>query len=381
MCFAKSVKDGLKAAGLGRLSVLARLLRKSYYFAVDAVGYMIFLPLKIFTSKELPKEAVKNILLIRLDRLGDVVLTTPAIRAVRRTYPKAKVHLLVAGYTRDLVVNDPDVDKVLVYKKDKLEKDYDLAIAFHPGFKQNYIAYSCGAKTRIGYTGWGGGFFLTRKLKDDRARRVRHEVVSALEVADLAGCNTGDVSLHVSVTDSGEGFAQEFFGLNGLSGAPVIAIHPGARQDYIRWPKEGFAKVADRLIKDHGVKVILIGSESERGLVEAVASLMEEKPVFAVGLSLTGLVSVIKRCALFIGNSTGPMHIAAGSGVPVVAIFGPAHPLDSFKEWGPWSRNNIVVNKVLNCPHCHPSECGGFECMKLVTSKDVLAAARVLLKI
>jgi len=368
-----------------RLGDLARFLRGSFYRIFDFLGEKTFFILRTFhflsPLEEFDKKVVKKILIILLDRIGDVILSTPAIRAVREAFPKAEIHLLVRDYTKDLWVNNPNINRLLIFKKDSLSKNYDLAIALHPRITQNYLAFRSGAKYRVGYVGWGGGFFLTHKLKDDRSTRVRHEVESALEVAGAVGCRTEDKRLDISITDKGERFAEDFFKENNLSSnQTVVAIHPGARQEYIKWNKEGFADVADRLIKYMNAKVILIGSSEEDQLVKDTASLMTQKPISAVGLRLTQLVSLIKKCSLFIGNSTGPMHIAAALDVPVVAIFGAIHPLDSYQEWGPWSEKHIVVSKNLNCPSCHPTDCKTFECMKLITVDDVVNAAEELLE-
>ena len=173
-------------------------------------------------------------------------------------------------------------------------------------------------------------------------------------------------------------FAQRFYQDSGLT-APVIFMHPGSRQEYIRWKKEGFAEVADMLIRDKKACVILAGGTDERDLIRELGSLMKEKAVIAEGLTLSRLVSLIKRADLFIGNSTGPMHIAAALRVPVVAIFGCRHPLDSFLEWGPWGQKCIVVSKDVGCRRCHPSDCVSFECMAAVTVADVYRAAIQLL--
>jgi heptosyltransferase-2 len=108
---------------------------------------------------------------------------------------------------------------------------------------------------------------------------------------------------------------------------------------------------------------------------------MKQKPVLLHSTALTNLVSVIKRSSLFIGHSTGPMHIAAALKVPVVAIFGSVHPLDSFKEWGPWDTASAVVSVDLGCKNCHPTDCKTFDCMRLVKPQDVLKAAEALVEI
>jgi len=365
-----------------KLGDVARFSRESFYRGLDFLGQKTFFILRTFhllsPLKEFNKKRVRKILIILLDRIGDVILSTPAIRAVREAFPEAEIHLLVRDYTKELLMNNPNINRLLIFKKDSLSKNYDLAIALHPGITQNYLTFTSGAKYRVGYTGWGGGFFLTHTLKDDRSTRIRHEVESALEVV---GGKTEDKKLDISITEEGEKFAADYFKENNLSSnQPVVAIHPGARQEYIKWNKEGFAGVADRLIKFKNAKVILTGSSKENQLVKETASLMAEKPMCAVGLRLTQLVSLIKKCSLFIGNSTGPMHIAAALDVPVVAIFGAIHPLDSYQEWGPWSEKHIVISKNLNCPQCHPADCKTFECLKLVTVDDVMNAAEKLLK-
>lgn len=372
------VKKILKFIALKELNIFARRLRGIYYLCLDFLGYLIFFPTKIVSKKYLsPKERIKKILIIRLDRIGDVILSTPAIRAVRQTFPQAEISLLIKGYTKDLLVANPNIDRLLIYKEDVIARDFDLAIALHPGFLQNYLTFASGAALRVGFTGWGGGFFLTRRIKDDRQSRIRHEVDSALEVVASVGCETKDKSLDISVTQEGEEFAEDFFLKNSLSSPnPIVVIHPGSRQEYIRWAEKGFAALADKLIKEEKAKVILSAGEGEWQLIENILLLMDEKPLVARGFKLSCLVSIIKRCNLFIGNGSGPMHIAAALKVPVVAIFGPAHPLDSFKEWGPWGENNIIVTKDLNCPNCHPSDCKTFRCLSGISVEDVLDAAR-----
>jgi heptosyltransferase-2 len=376
-----TIKKLLRLACLQKINCLARCVRRAFYNSVDLLGSVFFFPLFFSRKKTFSKDEIKKILIIRLDRIGDVILSTPAIRALRLSFPEAKIHLLIQAYTKDLLVNNPNIDRLLVYPAparrggEGLPSDYDAAIALHPGLKQNYLTVKCGAKVRVGYTGWGGGFFLTHKIKDDRAKRLRHEVESALEAVGALGATTEDRRIEVSITPEGEEFSGLFFKKNNLLGnGLIVVVHPGARQEYIRWRKEGFAEVCDRLIKEKQARVILLGSQKEQGLVEETASLMAGKPILAIGLGLTQVVSLIKRCGLFIGNSTGPMHIASALGIPVVAIFGSQHPLDGHKAWGPWTKKGVVVARDLKCPDCHPSDCRSFDCMRLISPDDVWGA-------
>lgn len=369
------IKNVLRFLGIKKISFLARRTRSVLYWSVDIIGYVLFYP--FVCQKPLDSTRIKKILIIRIDRIGDMVLSTSALRAVRETFPDAVIHVLAQEYTKDLIVANPNINKIVLFKKDTIATDYDLALAIHPGLRENYIAFISGAKWRAGYTGWGGGFFLTHKIRDDRSTRVRHEVESTLEIAGLVGCTTKNTDLEVSLTDSGEHFADGFVKQHiGPDARMLIAVHPGSRQSYIRWTKEGFAETADRLIEEYHAAVVLIGSTSEKGLGADVASLMKGKPVIATDLSLTQLVSLIKRCSLFIGNSTGPMHIAAALKVPVVAIFGATNALDSPGEWGPWKVKSAIVSKNLSCKDCHPTDCKTFDCMNLLTVDDVMEGVR-----
>jgi len=371
------IKNTLKKLNIKRLNESARRLRRFLY---DSADLFIALPCRIFTRRrDFDGSGIKKILIIRNDRIGDLILSTPALRAVRETHPRCEIHLLINEYTKDLVINNPDINKLLTDEQ-MLDKDYDMAIALLPGYHQNYLTFKSGASFRAGYTGWGGGFFLTHKIKDDRATRIRHEVLSALEITGLFGCKTLNTELNVSVTNEGERFAEDFFRENSLNGSFVIIIHPGSSQEYIRWNKDNFAAVADYFILEHRAKIVLLGSKNEKPLLEHIASKMSQKTALLHSTALTNVVSALKRSNLFIGHSTGPMHIAAALKVPVTAIFGSAHPLDSFKEWGPWNTKNAIVSLDLGCKDCHPTDCKTFDCMKLIKPEDVIKAAESLIE-
>ncbi len=368
-----------------KLGPFARVCRTWIITFLDALGECVFVALKAFgivtANKAIKPDRIEKILVIRMDRIGDIVLSTPAFRAVRETYKNAEIHLLIQAYTKAIVINSPFFDKILVYKEGVIDKDYDLAISLHPGYIQNRVTFRCGAKWRIGYTGRGGGFFLTHKIKDDRDKRIRHEVESALETVGVAGCSSENKQLDISVTDTGERYAQNFLKSNGISSKDlIVVIHPGSRQSYIRWKSEKFAELGDKLIQQTKSKIFLIGSNAEEGLVKEVESKMDEKPLRAVGQSLTELISLIKRAHLFVGNSTGPMHIAAACSVPVVAIFGSNHPLDSYKEWGPWGTKSRVIVRHNKLFTRHPSDYNVDECMNDITVDEVFSAAKELVK-
>jgi ADP-heptose:LPS heptosyltransferase len=364
------IKQYIKSKTIKRL---ARIVRKAIYSTVDLVGNIMFFLLRIVSRTDVIDKKINKILVIRLDRIGDLVLSTPAFRALKETFPEAEIHLLINEYTKDVVVENPNIDKLLIFGKDRIKNDYDLAIALHPGFKQNFYTFLSGAQIRRGYSGWGGSFFLTKKFKDDRDVRIRHEVVSALEVCGLdAYFEAKELELEISLTEAGESFAAKYDRINNISGQKAfVLIHPGARQEYIRWRKEGFAELADKLIEKDGANVMFLQGPGEEELMADICGYMKQETIVVSGLKLTETISLINRAEVFVGNSTGTTHMASALQVPVVAVFGNIHPLDSFMEWGPWGDNNAVVHVDPGCRRCHPGDCREFKCMEMVTSDIV----------
>lgn len=369
---------------------IRQLLHIIKYFILsifDLLGYIILFILRLLfllpKRKHFDSKRIKKILIIRLDRIGDVVLSTPTFSAVRKKYPKAEITLLIASYTKSLVLNNKSFDRLLVLGESSYleilkmvrKLNIDLAVILSSTFRNNFIAFASGADYRIGYDRPCGSFFLTKKVPIDLKLNTFHRVDLYLSLLQAIGIHPEDKEIVVSITEDGEKIADEYFEKNTIDlNRPIVAVHPGSRQKYIRWKEKGFAEVADKLIETYNAQVILIGSNNERDLVDSISLSMKNTPFVAVGLPLTGLVSLLKRCSLFIGNSTGPMHIAAALKVPVVAIFGSIHPLDHYQKWGPWGEGHIVVSKDLGCKNCYPADCKTFDCLRLITVMDVLEA-------
>ncbi|MEF9438617.1 MAG: glycosyltransferase family 9 protein [Candidatus Mariimomonas ferrooxydans] len=227
-----------------------------------------------------------------------------------------------------------------------------------------------------------GGFLLTHAVEDDRKTRIRHEVESALEVVKAAGAVYTDTSLFIKVDPEASKEAHEFLKAGRTETLnDYIVIHPGARYEYMKWSADGFAEVADMLSDAFGFTTVLVGTKQEEALCERVSSLMKTAVVNAAGRTgLPELTALIAASRLFIGNSSGPMHIAAALGVPVVGIFGNIHPLDCHLEWGPWTERKAIVSAHLNCDECRPDECEHLNCMAGITPSMVYDVAQRLLK-
>jgi len=312
--------------------------------------------------------------------------------------------MLLRPYTKPLVINNPNLDqtmeydrsfsfyaKICVIRKLRLLRP-ELAIVLNTDFFSGLIAFLSGAKYRVGNAHKEASFFFTIAVEDPTRSgmssssgakdQIKHTVESTLDLVRTLKVPVNEKKeLSVSITEEGEKYVDRFFEKHKLDDTDlIIAIHPGSRQPYIRWRKEGFAEVADQLIENHNAKIILIGGPGESQIINDVLSLMKHG-IIAIDppIKLTELVSLLNRCHLFIGNSTGPMHIAAALKVPVVAIFGSKHPMDNYKKWGPWGEGHIVVSKNLDCLDCHPGDCKTFECMELISPTDVLKAVEKII--
>jgi heptosyltransferase-2 len=370
-----------------------RGIKHGYFAGVDFLGGIIFWIarlLRLIPAREIfSKDKVKNILVIRIDRIGDVLLSTPVVRALRENFPESFIGFLVAPYTEKLLLANPDIDEVVVYDRlaplrQKLEflkrlrgYKFDLVIILYPVFESGLIAYLSGASFRIGYPLNGSGFLLTQKA--DIKNLYKHEIETCLDVVRTIGADTLNKRPSLLIEQEAERYAGDFFINNGILPSDLVAgIHPGGFKAYTHWSREGYARVADALIGNFGAKVILLGSPLDKDTLDSVLRLMQYKPVILdPAVSLQQLAALIKRCNIFLGNNSGPMHIAAALGVPVVAIFGNIHPLDSENKWAPYGEGHIIVRKQMDCPDCHPGHCYNHRCIEMVSVGDVLSAIEI----
>ena len=332
------------------------MIKTFLHQTADVLGFLLLQLFKLSglgtSSETYQTSKARKILVIRTDRIGDVVLSTPAFHALRHHFPEAYMACLVALYTRDLVEGNPVFNEVYTYDRKILRRPLRLA-RFIAGLRRsgfdtavvlNYapdailLAYLSGAPVRVGTRIPGFGRFLTESISyQDRDLAGRHEVECVLDVLRNIGIDADGKDLYIPLSEKGESFAARFMADNGLDRRQLVAMHPGSRLPRMRWNRMGFARVADTLIREMDVQVILIQGPGEEGLISDIVSSMLEKPLLTPqGIGIAELVSLLKRCSLFIGNSTGPMHLAAGLTIPVVALFGNARPMESHEKWGPW---------------------------------------------
>jgi len=351
-----------------------------------------------------------NILLVRPRLIGDVVLTTPAIRAIRRRYPDARLCYLVEQLAAPVIAANPHVDELITlpYSRgwQRLKDDartsaalrrrhLDVAIDFHGGPRSGWLTWASGAPVRIGYDVAGRGWMYTHTVPRGPAATPRHSVLNQWDLLTAfdAAFATPPTPEHDRVEMPVESAAAESVSAHlaalGVSGQrPMVMMHVSARNRFRRWPESSFAAVAAGLARQHA-DVVVMGGPSDR---DAAARVIREarqtagdaahRVVAGEDWTLAELRAAMDRAALFVGGDSGPLHIAATSDVPIVALYGPTLP----GVWAPWRPSALPWTPVdggpLPCRPCAQRTCapGAFRCLTGIAPATVLGAAANLLE-
>ncbi|OQB09430.1 MAG: Lipopolysaccharide core heptosyltransferase RfaQ [Candidatus Omnitrophica bacterium ADurb.Bin205] len=344
----------------------------------------------------LPHE-YKRILVVRTDRIGDVVLSTPVIKVLRDNYPHAFIAMMVSPHSKEIVEGNPYLDEVVLYDKDAKEKGwlssikfsrklnkskFDIAIILHPTNRVHLISYLAGIPKRIGYDR-KMGFLLTDKFSHTKQLGQKHELEYNLDLLENLGLRIDDKKLFMPIRSASEEWAEDFFKSQGINNADkLLLINPAASCPSKIWPSDRFAQVAERLAQRYGLKVIIVCGPKDVFIAEKVIAQMKIPAYSLAGkVSLSQLASLLKRSALFISNDSGPVHIASALGVAVISIFGRKQKGLSPKRWGPIGIRGKALHKDVGCINCLAHNCKKeFACLKAITVEDVLGAADNLLR-
>ena len=328
------------------------------------------LPVQMVTPAERAR-----ILLIRPDHLGDVLLATPAMRALRALRPNAEIHALTGPWSAEVLETCEAVDQVLTIPfpgfsrapNPNLRSPYELA--WDTGRKLRLLRYSAalilrpdhwwgalaawlaGIPVRIGYALPDVEAFLTQRVPFQRGHAVEQ---NAWLVERLTGATLerDDLVLRYTVAGDDRAWTEHFLSEAGVrADVRLIVLHAGAGTAIKLWEPQRWATVADRLARQSAAKIVLTGSEAEIPLARAIAAHMTETPIIVAGETSAGtLAALLERAALALGPDSGPLHLAAAVGTPTVALFGPADP-DEFRPWGPLARH-LVLTTDIGCRPC-----------------------------
>ena len=341
----------------------------------------------------------RKFLVVRTDRLGDVLLTLPMISRLRAQRPDAGISMLVRRYPGELLAGHPHVDDLVWYDTPGgvpvpfaalltrlREARYDAAIVVHPTPRLAWLVFRAGIPVRIG-TGYRYySPLFNRRVYEHRRKGDRHEaecnlgLLAPLGIPARADEKSGAAGL--TIPDSTGRAAREK-----LSGAGIrpegsfVVIHPGSGGSARDWPAEGFAALGRRLLEE-GRNVLITGSEAERELVNLVAVGAGKGACAAAGLfTLHELAAVLAQASLFVGNSSGPLHLAVAMGTPVVGLY-PQLPEIGPRRWGPYTHRArvLVPDKPGDCTECRGPGRKRCVCMESIAVDTVYRACMDLIR-
>lgn len=334
----------------------------------------------------------KNILVINLMHIGDLMLVTPVLRTLRANYPQARISLLADKKLADLVQYNKHIDECLLIDKkgkdDSLpafikyiwgirQKHFDLVINLHRNERASAIAAFSGAKKIVGYSKPGFSLFFTQVLPNLKA--VKHQIHSHFDVLEQAvGIEKiDDGGLEMWLPETAVKSAEKIWAENFAPTDKVVAFNIGASWKTKRWIDTYFAECADELL-EKGYAVAFFGGPMDTELVEACIAQMQQKDsekikIFTGKVSLGELGALLKKCALFLTTDSGPMHVGVSQNVPVVTMFG-ASPVPGFY---PYDAKDVLIKTPEPCHPCGIHECpkqgeDNMACMKKITVEIVM---------
>lgn len=304
----------------------------------------------------------RNILIVRTDRIGDVVLSTPTIAAVRANFPNARITVLISLSTVDLMEGNPNIDAIMVDDRGKAhkgvfkfwrlvgeirQKNFDAAIILHTKRRTNLLCFLAGIKNRIGYRDKNYGFLLTQGFADDRHLGKKHEIQYSLDLLKSMGLRVDEPKSFLPSQPSAENWVRDWLKEKNIDRERLVAIHPSASDPTRCWPLESFAKLIDELVGSFGCRVVVFGAGNTVDLARELKSLCVHPFFDLTGqTSIAQTVSLLRQSRLLISNDSGPVHIGAAAGIFVIAIFLRNQPGINPERWKPFGpKGFVIVNK------------------------------------
>jgi len=306
------------------------------------------------------KENISNLLVVRTDRFGEFILNIPAIRALRDTFRNAKISVLVSGEVKGLMAASSLVDDFIscdelplrgaFFRSLKLalwlrRKGFDSIVILNPSKQFNIASFLVNIKVRVGYDRkWG--ILLNYKIADRKYEAKKHEVLYNLELVNLIGAHTDDLSITIPLSYQSRIYIDSLFERFGITPQDrKIAIHPFTSDPRKQWKIENFKKVARLLCDRYNVKIFIIGGRDEVSVWRPFN--FKNKRIFdLVGrLSLAESCALLKECLLLISCDSGPVHLACSQGIKTCVLFRNDLPGKDALRWGPWGKGHIVIEE------------------------------------
>jgi heptosyltransferase-2 len=348
---------------------------------------------------------IERILVRGTNWIGDAVMTTPALRRLRSSFPQSHIALLAAPRTAGLFEASPLLNEVIEYRRREdgaraflemarrlRERRFDLAALFQNAFEAALLAHLAGAPLRIGFAGQGRSLLLTHRLHRGPQHRNRHQVHDYLEIVAecerVCGISNPEPQISNPLPSLSASRAQKLAAKSLLQNSainsnsrPLVALNAGATNSRAKcWPADRFAALADQLINTLDAQIVLIGAASERDSADQVIQRMKRRSAINLAgrTNMTELIGLLDACDLLVSNDTGPAHIAAALGRPTLTIFGPTN---EFETAPTGARAELIRAEGVECARCMLRDCPiDHRCMTRIAPPEVFEKARRLLE-
>jgi heptosyltransferase-3 len=342
----------------------------------------IFRMKKMSINQDIPLNDIKSVLISRLRFMGDVILTTPLVRAIKENRPDIHITYLAESPYHSLLENHPDVNTILSYDpksyisqiqllRQMKKIQFDLSIDLFGNPRSAWLSYLSGARYRIGGDFRGRKLFYTHRIKDER--KSKSAIQFHMQYLKPLGIIEAMSDPIIYLTEQEIHWGEAYLRKQGYDpNKRVIGIHPGASWPAKRWLPERFGELGKRLIEKYRAQLFFTMGPGEDELAASVIQNCGCQVNTPELLSIRQLASVLRHLDLYISNDCGPMHLAPAVGTKTIGIFGPGEP----EIWFPYpkEKGHRVVHKEIDCSRCHRDFCDEMKCIKAITVDDVMQA-------
>ncbi|MBU1713262.1 MAG: lipopolysaccharide heptosyltransferase II [Proteobacteria bacterium] len=345
----------------------------------------------------------KNILIIKLSSIGDVVHALPFLEVLKKSCPDSRIDWLVEEEASQVISGHPAITRIIISGRKRWQKNilnpfkflkisseairfykelrlssYDIVIDLQGLFRSGFLTALSRGKRKIGMSGGREGASLFLKEAPVAVDYDQHAIDRYLKVAGHLGCDTGVRKGEIPVSEEDKKLADGIFA-SFSGGETIIAVNPMAKWKTKLWKPDKFSQLAERLQKEINCRIIFTGSVQDRPIIEDIIKQTGGKQDQIINLAgsttLKELAYLYSGCSVLICTDTGPMHIAAAMNCRVVALFGPTAPLRT----GPYGNGHKIIRSGIDCSPCFKKECGNIKCMDDITVTAVFDAVRSII--
>lgn len=333
------------------------------------------------------KKSHSRVLVISTTGLGDTLFATPAISALKGTYPNIYLGVLTSPIGNQVLSNSPHIDEIYTIKDKSFfsffplltkirKKKFDTVFIFHASQRLVFpFANLIGASNIIGNLNMNKG--LDSLLTIAKSSKYQHEIERRLDLISSIFPLNCRVKMEVFPSGHDQTIARIFLQKNNIDPVrPCIILHPGAKDSFKMWPIENFAEIGNKLISTYNAQIFISGSSHEKNLVDSLATQIPSAISLVDAFSIAELAAFFEKMDLVISNDTGPMHLAFASQARTICLFSPTDP----NLCGPWNSDSAeVISKKKTCYFCTRKKCTEPFCMKQITTREVLEKTKQIL--